>query len=127
MAGAFTISEQLDKVLNEFVEDERSTINDSFAAAGKKAKQEVAQRSPGSGSYKKGWRVKNDKSKHVIEVTVYNATDGQLTHLLENSHMIRNGDGTYGRTSPGHGQVVHIAPAREAAEAYLLDQLKSKL
>lgn len=127
MAGAYTISEQLDKVLNEFVEDERETINDSFAAAGKKAKQEVVQRSPGSGSYEKGWRVKNDKSKHVIQVTIYNATEGYLTHLLEKSHPIRNGDGTWGRTSPGHGQVEHIAPARKDGIAYLLEQLKSKL
>lgn len=127
MAGVPTISEQLDKVLNEFVEDERETINETYAATGRKTKQAVAQRSPGTGSYRKGWRVKNDKSKHVIQVTIYNATDGQLTHLLENSHPIRNGDGTWGRTSPGRGQVVHIAPAREDGIAYLLSQLKSKL
>ena len=41
-----------------------------------------------------------------MDVIVHNKTDYQLTHLLENGHVIRNKKGTYGR-APAHP---HIKP-----------------
>jgi len=55
-----------------------------------------------TGSYSKGWRVK----QVGIHSVIHNETDYQLTHLLENSHIIRNEHGTYGRTEP----IKHIEP-----------------
>lgn len=39
------------------------------------------------GDYAKGWRVKKVGNNY----TVYNATNYQLTHLLEHGHVNRNG------------------------------------
>lgn len=127
MARSAGISDELNKVLAEFVEDERATIDKAVVDAAKEAKREAAAASPGSGSYKKGWRVKTNKRGHVVETTVYNATDWQLTHLLENSHIIKNQWGTYERTSRGHGQVIHIKPAEEKAVADLEKKLRREL
>ena len=61
-----------------------------------------------TGSYAKGWKVGTRRGSDYI---VHNATDYQLTHLLENGHVIRNKKGTYGR-APAHK---HIKPVEEWA------------
>lgn len=58
-----------------------------------------------TGKYNKGWRVKEKKGKGYIDCVVHNATNWQLTHLLERGHATRNG----GRTKA----FVHIAPVEE--------------
>lgn len=55
------------------------------------------------GDYSKGWKAKKVESSYII----HNATDYQLTHLLENSHALRDG----GRSTPQP----HIGPAEERA------------
>ena len=128
MAVEKSITEQISDILLEYSEDTKETIDKCFQAGAKKAKEIVVAKSPhGSGEYARGWAIKKKKSATVIETVVYNKTDYQLTHLLEHSHVIRNKDGSYGRTSPGHGQVVHIAPAEAEAEQYLLAELKKNL
>lgn len=61
-----------------------------------------------TGSYRKGWRMKRKGNK----IIVHNATNYQLTHLLEKGHA-----------KAGGGRVpakVHIQPAEEkAVEDYL--------
>lgn len=48
------------------------------------------------GKYARGWRAKNDGDGFVV----YNATDWQLTHLLNNGHAIYNRfGGSYGRVN----------------------------
>lgn len=58
-----------------------------------------------TGKYNKGWRVNTKKGRGEINCTVWNATDWQLTHLLENGHTTRNG----GRTRA----FVHIKPVED--------------
>lgn len=118
-----SVEVQLERILSEFGEQERETVAECVMQAGKYAKREVQARSPGNGSYSKGWRVRNKRRSHTVEAVVYNATDPSLTHLLEKSHVIRNQFGTYGRSRPNQ----HIAPAQAEAEQYLMDLLKSKL
>lgn len=47
-----------------------------------------------TGKYNRGWRVKTDKMKNGGTSIIYNATDYQLTHLLEHGHDIVGRDGT---------------------------------
>ena len=68
--------------------------------------------SPHKRRYAEGWKVsKKDRG----DLVVHNATNYQLTHLLENGHVVRNKKGTYGRTHP----IKHIEPAEEWASEEL--------
>lgn len=116
------ISVQLDKILTEFVGDERDKLAENISKAAKQAKRDIVQASPnGPKNYRKGWTVRTVRRGGSVSAVVHNKTYPGLTHLLEKSHVIKNANGTYGRTSPGHGQVEHIGPAAEDAERYLLE------
>ena len=65
-------------------------------------------------SYNKGWTVK--KTKRDKKATIHNATDYQLTHLLEKGHAKVNGGRT--RAFP------HIAPVAEECEDALIKNIK---
>ena len=58
------------------------------------------------GKYARGWRVKKESRRGEVHCIIHNATDYQLTHLLEKPHLKRNG----GYTSP----IVHIKPVEES-------------
>ena len=55
-----------------------------------------------SGDYRKGWRVKRVSKRGWV---IHNATNYQLTHLLEKGHALANG----GRSN----KFPHIAPVEE--------------
>lgn len=87
----------------------------------KTALQELRSAHPsGSGrygswdKYNRGWTVK--KTKRDKTATIHNATDYQLTHLLEKGHAKVNG----GRT----GAFPHIAPVAEKCEDALLKNIR---
>lgn len=118
----------LDRYLADFQTDETERFFDCMSKAGKMAKKDVISGSPkGPKNYAKGWAIRTKREKFGVNVLIYNKTHPGLTHLLEKSHIIANKKGTYGRTGPGHGQVVHIKPARDKAEEYLLDLLTKEL
>ena len=56
-------------------------------------------------TYSKGWTKKVTKHRLYSEATVYNKTEGHLTHLLEFGHALRNGGRA--RAFP------HIAPVND--------------
>ena len=126
MAQNGTVKEQLDAIMKEFMDREDDTIYKCIGQAAKLAKRQVVAGAPGS-EYKRGWTVRTTKRNGSITSVVYNKDKPGLTHLLEHSHVIKNQFGTYGRTSPGHGQIEHIGPAEREAEAYLLQQLLQEL
>lgn len=122
---AETLTVQLDKILDSYsAEVSRVTskaIDEVSKASVKKLKNESPQK---TGSYARGWRAKKQRvAGDIATVTVHNATDYQLTHLLENGHLIVNGKGTYGRTKP----IKHIEPVEEWANSELVEIIEREL
>ena len=69
--------------------------------------------------YSKGWTKKVTKHRLYSEATVYNKTQGHLTHLLEFGHALRNG----GRAD----SFPHIAPVNDEVPDIFEDEFSSAL
>ena len=103
-------------ILNEYSEDIQEGIKAETQAVAKEGVSILKSTSPKrTGSYRKGWRVKTTKGSDFCQSVIHNATDYQLTHLLEKPHLKRNG----GYTSPQP----HIAPV----ETKLVAKFESKV
>lgn len=71
--------------------------------------------------YSKGWTTSpSKKGKYKNSETIHNKTDYQLTHLLEEGHMKRNGTGRT-RAFP------HIQPTRDVLEKEVIKITEEKL
>lgn len=92
------IDSRVEEIGNEAVEEVKS-LSPVYAGKNKKLKK---------GKYRKGWRCEIEKSRGTIKVTVHNE-QYQLTHLLENQHLNRDGT-TFSMPHP------HISIANDHAE-----------
>lgn len=109
MSKTGSVAIQMKEVLDEVNKEVEQSAKRNIQSVAKEAVQKLKNTSPRkTGSYSKGWAVKKNSD---MDVTVHNKTDYQLTHLLENGHIIRNKKGTYGRTSG----IKHIKPVEEWA------------
>lgn len=117
MANTESVSAQMTELLDEVNKDIEKSAKTNIQKVARESVQKLKNTSPvNSGSYAKGWGTKKNGDMDVI---VHNRTDYQLTHLLENGHVIRNKKGTYGRT---HG-TKHIAPV----ESWAVDELPRRI
>lgn len=113
----FTVA--VGQILDDYAEDVQEAVARAVEETGKKALKTVKAKSPvrkgkGGGRYKKGWRMKKERSGvfgKQAHVTIYNATDGPLVHLLENGHQKSSGGRVAG--------IPHVRPAYEEAERLL--------
>lgn len=82
----------VNKILDSYAKEiSRDIVTDAEIVA-KEGVDELRNTSPKrTGKYRKGWRVRTDKLRNGGESIIYNATDYQLTHLLEKPHLSRNG------------------------------------
>ena len=104
-----SVSAQLDDIMETVKKRVDGATDRAITQTAKESAQKLKNTSPKrTGDYAKGWRVKK-RGKH--DQIVYNATNYQLTHLLENGHVIRNKKGTYGRTTGDH----HISDVEKEA------------
>lgn len=104
----------VNKILNAYAKDiSRDVITDAEIVAKQGAtelKNTTGTYKVRSGKYNRGWRVRTDKLKNGGESIIYNATDYQLTHLLEHGHDIVGRDGT----KKGRARAfVHIKPVEQ--------------
>ena len=100
----------INDILNEYSSDIQEGITNAAIQVAEQGKNELKATSPRkTGSYSKGWRVEKKSGRGYVHTTIYNATDWQLTHLLEKPHALRNG-GSY---NPQRSGTIHIAPVEE--------------
>lgn len=91
--------------IQELVEKEALEIAKKGVKTLKETSPKNKKATSNRGSYAKGWRIKKQNSRGEVHYIIHNATDYQLTHLLEKPHLKRNG----GYTSP----IIHIKPVEE--------------
>ena len=100
---------EINDILNDYSNDIQEGITKEAQEVAKDAVKELKVTSPKrTGDYRKGWKVKTEKGRGYVKSIVHNATDYQLTHLLEKPHLKRNG----GITTPK----VHIKPVEEKSK-----------
>lgn len=117
MAKTESVTAQMTELLDEVDKEVQQSAKKNIDGVAKESAQKLRNTSPvKTGSYAKGW---SSKKQGEMDVVVYNRTDYQLTHLLENGHVIRNKKGTYGR-APAHK---HIKPVEEWA----IDELPRRI
>ena len=82
-------------ILDDYSKDIQEGIEDSAVEVAKKGASTLKKTSPVNkkktshkGKYAKGWRTKTEKSFGSVNVIIHNATDYQLTHLLEHGHVL---------------------------------------
>ena len=122
---AETLTVQMERILDEYSERVQNVTRVAIQRVGRESVNKLRNTSPKrTGEYARGWRLKTLKLRGpVTDVVVHNATNYQLTHLLENGHVIRNKKGTYGR-APAHP---HIKPVEEWANTELPEVIEREL
>lgn len=125
MAESLTV--QMNKILDEYDEHIQKVTNETFRKKARQAASTLRSTSPkrpGGGSYAAGWSAKRlGKIGRITSMVVYNKTNYQLTHLLENGHVIRNKYGEYGRTTGKK----HIAPVADRANSEIPLEIERQL
>lgn len=122
--------DEIKDILGEYSKDIDNELYEEAKAIAKEGVQELKRTSPisktktsGKGRYRRGWRMDIDKGFGEVEAVIYNATDYQLTHLLERPHVIRNKYGTWGTSKPQ----VHIKPVEEQCVKQFEDRVTRKI
>lgn len=119
MSNSFTI--QFDKILDQYDKKVEQAGQEAMREVAKEAVQKLKNSSPkrrGGGKYARGWTATEKKHEVVVHNKVY-----QLTHLLENGHVVRNQYGTYGRTRA----IKHIEPVEQWANEEVEEVIRRKL
>ena len=124
MSKTGSVAVQMENILEDYSKEVKKATDDSIENVTKESVQKLRNTSPKkSGDYAKGWTKKKIKNRNGIsEVIVHNKLY-QLTHLLENGHVIRNAKGEYGR----YNGVKHIAPVEEWAQSELPAEIEREL
>lgn len=107
--------------LSRYGTEVNEEVKKAVRSAAQDCKVDIQRRSPKrTGNYRKGWRTEIVyDGPDGIRIRVFNGTNGQLTHLLENGHA-KIGGGRVGGTP-------HIRPAEQKIERQLLQGLKEAL
>lgn len=93
LIGPNDFTPYLKALLDEYGDEVFHAVVSSAEKTGKESRNKL--RTAGgfkniTGRYRKGWRVELTKTRLSAYATVYNATDYQLTHLLEKGHDVKN-------------------------------------
>ena len=116
-----SLEKAMQQLLDEYGSAVRVEVNEVLNDVAKETVAHLRQVSPKrTGRYSRGWRAeKVSETFHNATLTVHNATDWQLTYLLNNGHANRDG----GRTAGDH----HLDNAEEWANNLLVKKVEEKL
>lgn len=120
------LADEINKILEEYALEVNEDVNKAAKATAALGVKELKATSPKGrrGRYGRGWAVKETKGSFgYTQLFIYNKKDYQLTHLLENGHLIRNKTGTYGRTKARP----HIKPVELMVQDKFLEEVKKRL
>lgn len=111
---------EVNRLLEEHAENVAEVVDEVAVDYAKIGVRQLREESPKrTGKYRKGWAYSKSKTRTGTEVTIYNKTEPQLTHLLEYGHAKRNG----GRV-PGKA---HIKPVEEKIVDEFTDAIAVKI
>lgn len=117
MAKTSSVEIQMADILDTVSKRVKGVLETDSLQVANETVQKLKNTSPRKyGDYASGWKVSKKKGADWV---VHNATDYQLTHLLENGHVVCNKKGTYGRAPA----IKHIEPA----VAWASDELPRKV
>ena len=91
------LSSAIEKYLTQYKEEIDEDVEKDAIRISKEARDELKRISPIDNSsnrgrhYADGWAISTARSKNTYSKKIYNATDYQLTHLLEFGHATKNG------------------------------------
>ena len=127
--GILDLSAAIEEIIKEYGEDVYDVVNESVEEVTEEATDKLKAvnhwANDGSGAYAGSWtNDEKKKSRIFYSKVVHNEEHYQLTHLLENGHVIRNGTGrSYGKT----GKYPHVKPVKDWAEKELPKRFKERL
>ena len=101
--------------------DYKDIIEQSCEELSQNIREKALNTFKGKGDYAKSWTYEIKKVKGDYEGVVLNKDYYRLTHLLENGHLIKNGVGTYGYTSPKP----HTKPSFEGIKNKFIESMNN--
>lgn len=111
-----SIAVQMERILDDYSQEVKDVTRSAMEETANEAVSMLKATSPKRvskggrrGKYARGWRVKKTGD---LDCFVHNATDYQLTHLLENGHEVKPDPKHPGKKSRVNG-IKHIKPVEE--------------
>lgn len=129
MSRQIDLADEIKKILDDYELEVIDDMNKAAFATANLGVKELKAISPKSkrakgGAYAKSWGYTKQKMPFgYTSYVIRNKKHYQLTHLLENGHLIKNKHGSYGRTKP----IPHIKPVEIIVQEHFLDNLISRL
>lgn len=102
--------------LEQYASEVQEEVDSAVVRVARRCLAQIRRNSPKkTGDYRKGWRLRTDKTRLSIREIIHNATDWQLIHLLEFGHQKASGGRVEGEP--------HVEPAEQQAERELLTEI----
>ena len=119
-----TLSVQFGEIMNEVTEEVKGALYEAADMIGEQAAEKLQATSPRgeSGSYGAGWEYMQQTNGGIV----YNATDYQLTHLLEYGHAFKPRPTHAGKKKRVAG-IPHIAPVEKWANQEIMNTIERLL